>query len=55
MNDYMRENKIEPVAPTLAAQPAAQVAKAVAEPDEAKPAPKAAAPGGKPRKTAQDS
>ena len=62
MNDYMRENKIEPVAPTLAAQPATQVAKAAAEADEAKPAatsdakpaPKAAMPV-KPRKAAQDS
>src|SRR2546425_10390899 len=27
MNDYMRENKIESVAPTLAPQPATQVAK----------------------------
>ena len=55
MNDYMRENKIDPVAPTLAAQPAAQVAKVAADADEAapKPTPKAAAPA-KPRK-AQDS
>ena len=35
MNDYMRENKIEPVTPMLAAPPATQVAKAAA--DEAKP------------------
>lgn len=53
MNDYMRENKIEPVTPTLAAQPAAQVAKAAAEGEEAKAAPKPA-PAGKSRK-AQDS
>jgi len=57
MNDYMRENKIEPVAPQLAGQPATQVAKGAAEAADAKPveaekpAPKAA---GKPRK-AQDS
>ena len=37
MNDYMRENKIDPVAPTLAAQPATQVAKVAPEADEAKP------------------
>ena len=56
MNDYMRENKIEPVAPTLAAQPATQVAKVAPEADEAKPeaaadkpAPKAA-PAPKARK-----
>jgi len=57
MNDYMRENKIEPVAPVLAAQPAAQVAKAAADStDEAvKPAPKATAPAAKPRKAAHDS
>lgn len=52
MNDYMRENKIEPVAPTLAAQPAAQVAKTTMEADDVKAAPKAAP--GKPRK-GQDS
>ncbi len=38
MNDYMRENKIEPVTPTLAAPPATQVAKVAGEADEAKPA-----------------
>jgi hypothetical protein len=38
MNDYMRENKIESVAPTLAPQPATQVAKAAAEVDDPKPA-----------------
>ena len=38
MNDYMRENKIEPVAPVIAGQPATQVAKAAAEADDAKPA-----------------
>ncbi len=37
MNDYMRENKIEAVAPTLAAQPATQVAKVAPEADETKP------------------
>ena len=37
MNDYMRENKIDLVAPTLAAQPATQVAKVAPETDEAKP------------------
>ena len=37
MNDYMRENKIEAVAPQLAPQPATQVAKVAAEADEAKP------------------
>ena len=56
MNDYMRENKIEPVTPTLAAPPATQVAKAAAEADETKPVPVAAkpaakaSPAGKPRK-----
>ena len=47
MNDYMRENKIEPVAPQLTAVPAAVVAKSdVAAParDEAQSAPKAQAP-----------
>jgi hypothetical protein len=38
MNDYMRENKIEPVTPVIAGQPATQVAKATAEADDAKPA-----------------
>jgi len=38
MNDYMRENKIEAVAPVLVAAPTTQVAKAAAEPEEAKPA-----------------
>lgn len=37
MNDYMRENKIEAVAPQLAPQPATQVAKVAPEGDEAKP------------------
>jgi hypothetical protein len=55
MNDYMRENKIDPVTPTLAAPPATQVAKVAAEVDEAKPAaadkPAAkVAPAAKPRK-----
>ena len=38
MNDYMRENKIEPVAPVLAGAPPAQVAKSDApvEGDDAK-------------------
>lgn len=48
MNDYMRENKIESVAPTLAPQPATQVAKAAAaEADEAKPAAPADKPAAK--------
>ena len=57
MNDYMRENKIDPVAPMLAAQPAAQVAKAAADSTDevVKPTPKATAPAGKPRKAAQSS
>ena len=56
MNDYMRENKIEPVTPTLAAPPATQVAKVAAAADEAKPGavaekpPAKAAPAAKPRK-----
>jgi hypothetical protein len=61
MNDYMRENKIEAVAPTLVAQPATQVAKAPPEADEAKtdavadkPAAAKTAPAPKPRK-ARDS
>lgn len=47
MNDYMRENKIESVAPTLAPQPTTQVAKAAAEADEAKPAAPAEKPAAK--------
>lgn len=48
MNDYMRENKIESVAPTLAPQPATQVAKAAAaEADDAKPAAPADKPAAK--------
>jgi hypothetical protein len=60
MNDYMRENKIDPVTPLLAGQPPAQVAKVAADAEEAKPvetekpAPKAAG-AGKPRKPAPDS
>lgn len=38
MNDYMRENKIESVAPQLVPQPATQVAKVAPEADDAKPA-----------------
>jgi len=54
MNDYMRENKIDPVTPQLVA-PATQVAKVAAEPEESKPEaaekPAAkAAPAAKPRK-----
>jgi len=48
MNDYMRENKIEPVTPVLAAQPATQVAKVAAEADEAKPTADADKPPAKP-------
>jgi hypothetical protein len=48
MNDYMRENKIEPVTPVLAAQPATQVAKVAAEADEAKPGADAEKPPAKP-------
>jgi len=57
MNDYMRENKIEPVAPVLATQPTAQVAKAAVETTDevVKPAAKASAPAAKPRKAARDS
>jgi hypothetical protein len=54
MNDYMRENKIESVAPQLTAVPAAVVAKSdVAAParDETQSAPKAPAP--KPAKEAK--
>ena len=56
MNDYMRENKIEAVAPVLATPPATQVAKAVAAAEDSRPAeadkPAAArpAPPAKPRK-----
>ena len=56
MNDYMRENKIEPVAPQLTGVPAAVVAKSdVAAPahDEVQRAPKA--PAAKPAKEARDS
>jgi len=48
MNDYMRENKIEPVTPVLAAQPATQVAKVAAEVDEAKSSGDAEKPAAKP-------
>jgi hypothetical protein len=53
MNDYMRENKIEAVAPQLTPVPATQVAKGSAEPEaeDAKPAaserPAKAAPAAK--------
>jgi hypothetical protein len=47
MNDYMRENKIEAIAPTLAPQPATQVAKVAAEADDAKPATAAEKPAAK--------
>ena len=56
MNDYMRENKIEAVTPTLVVPPATQVAKAVAAAEDSRPAeadkPAAArpAPPAKPRK-----
>lgn len=55
MNDYMRENKIEAVTPTLVVPPATQVAKAAAAAEDARPAeadkPAArAAPPAKPRK-----
>ena len=55
MNDYMRENKIEAVAPVLATPPATQVAKAVAAAEDSRPAeadkPAARpAPPAKPRK-----
>jgi len=63
MNDYMRENKIDPVAPQLAGVPPTQVAKGAGDADEAKAADdkaektdkadKAAAKSaGKPRKAA---
>ena len=54
MNDYMRENKIEPVAPQLTAAPASVVAKsdaAAPAQDEARRAPKAPPP--KPAKEAK--
>src|SRR6058998_755292 len=38
MNDYMRENKIEPVAPVLVAQSAAAKPAAEAKPDAVRPA-----------------
>jgi len=47
MNDYMRENKIEAVVPTLAPQPATQVAKVAAEADDPKPAAPAEKPAAK--------
>ena len=56
MNDYMRENKIEAVAPQLTAAPAAVVAKSdvvAPPPDEVQRAPKA--PAAKPAKEARDS
>jgi hypothetical protein len=51
MNDYMRENKIEPVPPQVAATQVANAKAADAEPAKAsdKPAPRAAE-GGKPAK-----
>ena len=45
MNDYMRENKIEPVAPQVGAQVANANARAAAEAPSEKPAPKAAESG----------
>ncbi|MBC8058301.1 MAG: hypothetical protein H7Y61_17135, partial [Rhizobiales bacterium] len=57
MNDYMRENKIEEVAPTVATQVAGAKA-AVVEPDEGKPnaaADKPAAKADTKRVKAQDS
>lgn len=47
MNDYMRENKIESVTPTLTPPPATQVAKVAAEADDAKPAEPAEKPAAK--------
>ena len=59
MNDYMRENKIDPVAPQLATQVANAGAKsAAADADEAKPVadkPAAKAEGGKARAKAHAS
>jgi hypothetical protein len=58
MNDYMRDNKIEPVAPVLAGAPPAQVAKGDADVDDSKPEAadkpdrKAAPATAKPRKAA---
>ena len=48
MNDYMRENKIDPVTPQLAAQ-ATRAKPAPAEAEEAQGVPKAAAPSGQSR------
>ena len=45
MNDYMRENKIEPVAPQVGARVANANARAAAEAPSEKPAPKAAESG----------
>ncbi|MEO8804827.1 MAG: hypothetical protein ABI433_02005 [Burkholderiaceae bacterium] len=53
MNDYMRENKIEPVAPQVAATQVANAKAAVAEAEPAKASDKPAAKpaeGGKPAK-----
>ena len=56
MNDYMRENKIEAVAPQLAAQPSSAVAKVEDEGDTERKADKpAAAKGSKPKAKGHES
>ena len=53
MNDYMRENKIEAVAPLLVPPPATQVAKVAPDADEAKPAAGEQKPAAKPAPAAK--
>jgi hypothetical protein len=52
MNDYMRENKIEAVAPQIAAPPSSAVAKAA---DDAEPEAKPTKPGAKAKAKGHDS
>jgi hypothetical protein len=47
MNDYMRENKIEPVAPLLGTQVVTAAARPAAEAEDAKPEPVADKPAAK--------
>jgi hypothetical protein len=53
MNDYMRENKIEPVAPLLGTQVVTAAAKPVADAESAKPEPVADKPAAKSAESAK--
>ncbi|NUZ06439.1 hypothetical protein [Piscinibacter koreensis] len=48
MNDYMRENKIEPVPPQIAGKPAPTAPRVAEDEAESEPAPKAKVAGAKP-------